>query len=877
MFDKCFDKLEGAAGKKLGKEDKAKLRRGYESLVMQEMKAGDKPAADAMQIAFNRMVADAEKAKALAEFRKDMNTVKLSNLMADIDQVAGNIGGNKLEAIDRIMMWHPDNKTAMRSIDKHSEAIYQSHSKELRFISDALGSRMAGIFQRGDKVEIFTKHLYGEKVTHGDYPDIGVDEMASLKKASELWANMAERSRVRANKAGADIGKLDSWAYPQKWDAYMVMQRCKKLNKAKPQDAYIAIMKPRLDRLKMVDEFDSPLDDESIDALLREAYLSITTEGANKQGQALTRRGGSVANRGSQERVMHFKSAADYLEVQGMFGNQQLLQILDGHMRGAASQIAMLERLGPSPASNLDKAIASITEDRARSQADTKGDAYRIKMIQSELKILSGTANTMQHLGRARVFQGIRNLQTVRLAGATIASLAGDPAQYRMQMILHAWDTNMPLQRRLGHVLQRQLQGSVDLTKAMVSGGYRDAVMNMGLASEAMNNALYRAGEDMATAGWTSVMPSLVMRASGLGHLTDARRDAMRVMTMGAVADKLKYGFNELGDIDTKLIKGAGITEFDWKIYQAAKLDTTLGKAVLTPDAVMAVEGFSSIEITRAAENLSAFMLAEDKLNVLEPGMRQQAEKLAVLHNGEIARGNIRDELTLNFMQFKSFPHAYMSNYLKRMQMFDGPMGKSAYMGGMLVMATIGGAMVNQIWNMLSGRDIESMDPRKNPFFIGRSLLRGGGLGFYGDFLQTEVNWQGQAGLQAMLGPATGQFLLMAGTVAMALRDAASAGFEASTGIDTIDSDQAEKKWSRQIDAHVRDVKGLMPTNLWYTRALTDRLIYNQIGETLRPGYAERMQDRAKKTFGAEYFWNPGDVSDIRAPEIGGEISGGAL
>lgn len=155
--------------------------------------------------------------------------------------------------------------------------------------------------------------------------------------------------------------------------------------------------------------------------------------------------------------------------------------------------------------------------------------------------------------------------------------------------------------------------------------------------------------------------------------------------------------------------------------------------------------------------------------------------------------------------------------------------------------------------------------------------MRGGGLGFYGDFLQTEVNWQGQAGLQAMLGPATGQSLLMAGTGAMALRDAASAGFEASTGIDAIDSDQAEKKWSRQIDAHVRDIKGLMPTNLWYTRALTDRLIYNQIGETLRPGYAERMQDRAKKTFGTEYFWNPGDVSDIRAPEIGGEISGGAL
>ena len=710
--------------------------------------------------------------------------------------------------------------------------------------------------------------------THGDYPDISVDEMASLKKASELWANMAERSRVRANKAGADIGKLDSWAYPQKWDAYMVMQRCKKLNKAKPQDAYIAIMKPRLDRLKMVDEFDSPLDDEAIDALLREAYLSITTEGANKQGQALARRGGSVANRGSQERVMHFKSAADYLEVQGMFGNQQLLQILDGHMRGAASQIAMLERLGPSPASNLDKAIASITEDRARSQADTKGDAYRIKMIQSELKILSGTANTMQHLGRARVFQGIRNLQTMRLAGATIASLAGDPAQYRMQMILHAWDTNMPLQRRIGHVLNMQLKGSVDLSRAMVSAGYRDAVMNMGLATEAMNNVLYRAGEDMATAGWTSVMPQLTMRASGLGFISNARREAMRVMTMGSVADKLKYSFADLGEIDTKLIKGSGITAFDWEIYQKATLDDRLGKPILTPDSVMAVEGYTDAAKTRAMENLTAFMLAEDKLNVLEPGMRQKAERLAVLHNGQIARGSIRDELALNLMQFKAFPHAYMSSYFKRMQMFDGPLGKSAYMGGMIVMSTIGGAAVSQIWNVLSGRDVESMDPTENPFFAGRALLRGGGLGFYGDYIKSDVNFMGKADVQSFfLGPAGDQIALFGGTGLRGIQSAAGITTSLMTG-DEKSMEDIERDWSRQIDAHVRDVKSMMPTNLWYTRALTDRMIYNQIGEALRPGYTERMQDRAQSLYGTEYFWNPGSVQDIRVPGIGGATGG---
>ena len=125
-----------------------------------------------------------------------------------------------------------------------------------------------------------------------------------------------------------------------------------------------------------------------------------------------------------------------------------------------------------------------------------------------------------------------------------------------------------------------------------------------------------------------------------------------------------------------------------------------------------------------------------------------------------------------------------------------------------------------------------------------------------------------------MMGPATGQVLLYMGTAAMGIRDTAAAAFEASTGLESFDEDASEKKWSRQIDAHVRDVKGLMPTNLWYTRALTDRLIYNQIGEALRPGYIERMQDRAKSMFGTEYFWNPASAGDIRAPEVGGAIGG---
>ncbi|KXA74403.1 hypothetical protein CBR67_02920 [Bordetella hinzii] len=79
----------------------------------------------------------------------------------------------------------------------------------------------------------------------------------------------------------------------------------------------------------------------------------------------------------------------------------------------------------------------------------------------------------------------------------------------------------------------------------------------------------------------------------------------------------------------------------------------------------------------------------------------------------------------------------------------------------------------------------------------------------------------------------------------------------------------AEGRDSDSGAAAIRLLKGKIPcANLWYTKAATDRLIFNQLQELASPGYLRRMERGARKEFGQEYFWRPDSAVPDRAPDL---------
>jgi hypothetical protein len=67
--------------------------------------------------------------------------------------------------------------------------------------------------------------------------------------------------------------------------------------------------------------------------------------------------------------------------------------------------------------------------------------------------------------------------------------------------------------------------------------------------------------------------------------------------------------------------------------------------------------------------------------------------------------------------------------------------------------------------------------------------------------------------------------------------------------------------------------KSLTPgLNLWYAKAVVNHLWMHYIQEALQPGYANRVEQRARKEFNQQYWWRPSEGTPQRGPNIGAAV-----
>jgi hypothetical protein len=67
--------------------------------------------------------------------------------------------------------------------------------------------------------------------------------------------------------------------------------------------------------------------------------------------------------------------------------------------------------------------------------------------------------------------------------------------------------------------------------------------------------------------------------------------------------------------------------------------------------------------------------------------------------------------------------------------------------------------------------------------------------------------------------------------------------------------------------------KGFVPGgNLWYTKAATDHLIFQNIQEMLSPGYLATMRAKSQKEYGQDWWWTPGQPAPDRPPDLSNAV-----
>lgn len=841
MRPECIAATERAIGRALN----ATEVKNIEARIMQAMRrlATDDPGKWGAMTKDERLIAAGERASAdlvqeanLKARRTELQITKTAQLL-DFARA----GDSQMAAFDRLgdrIAFNSASKSGVTSVEK--EAIAEGNRMIGKLVSDP---EFIGIMKSQEGVEAVTRELYGETTSN-----------PAAKRIADAFHAEAETARQRMNRGGGDIGHLESWAAPQHHSQMRVA--------AAGLEKWVRDILPRLDRTKYVDENGVLMTDVQMSDFLRHAFDSIATDGANKVAPGAFAGAGSRANRGSASRALHFQGADAFMEYQALYGDKPMADVLVGHLRGIAKDIALVESFGPNPDHTvrlvLDTAITDAKLANPAKLGKVDKAAQRVQNLYNEL---AGKQMPVASLRMAAMFDAMRShLVSSKLGSAFITSFSDEAT-----MAATAQANNL----RYLDVFHRELAtlnpaNPTEKRLAMRAGLALNVVLQdlNRYAADSMDfNHIGDGAMDRAIAGYSTVSKQAahaVMKLSGLPLITEARKRAFGTVMMDSLGS-LTRDFDSFAKLDPKdaaMLKAKGVDESHWAVWRLAEGEDWGGghDRVLTaesiyaiPDQKLAALGDPQTLREQAAKKLLAHVLEEVDMAVIEPGVRERSW----LINQQ--RGTLTGELVRSMMLFKTFPLAMLTRHWNRV--LNGEAGnKALYVAAIAGMSTVIGGMTTQINEMLMGRDpLDVTDPR----FAAKAFLKGGAMGILGDFLYSDTTSHGSSSpAEILAGPLTGTF---------AEFDRLTRGnlLEAAQGKDTHAGGEA-----------IRFFAGLTPgANLWYLKGALNHLFIHQIQEMASPGYLNRMESRAQREFGQHYWWGPGDTVPDRAPRL--EAMGG--
>ncbi|MDV7995643.1 hypothetical protein R5L05_18230 [Acinetobacter baumannii] len=741
---------------------------------------------------------------------------------------------SSMEVIDRMVAAHGD-MSGIQSIDSKARGIASIYRGELvDFYTNIKGG--LGIFTDQELVQKIVRERFGENT--GD---------ALAKKISDKMGDVFETMRDRFNRNGGDIGKLDNWGLPQ-------THNLEKIAKA-GKEAWVNKAESLIDTRQYVHENGDYYSQQEIRSLLEYTYDTLSSDGANKieVGRQATGGGTSkVTNRHGESRVLHFKDAESWLEYQSEFGGMQFVDLVEAHINGLSKDIAMVENLGSNPKTALKilmDAAAKKDWEKGIEENQTKSSRKRAQVMFDEFS--GGNSPQSQVLANLGLAYRSMNVASM-LGGTTIASLA-DQATIAKNASVH----NVSYRKAFGGLIEQ-------LNPANKAD--REFAHSLGLATEEMLGSIARWSDDGLTSTYgkseklariSSGVATQVMRVSFLNALTSASKVGFTKLLME------KYGrlsrskaWNDLDVQDRELLSNTGLDERAWQVFQLAEpVVDRKGNQLMSarsiyeiPDEKLTDFGDPKQVKDQVASQLQAHLLDEQGMAVIEAGLRERTWMTVG------AKGTITGEVFKGLMQFKSFSASFLMRQGSRTMAQEGLKGKAAYAIPLMVSMTLLGGLVVQLREILNGNDpqtiYDSNDPKKATSFFMRSLVAGGGLPVLGDILVAGTDTSGRDANSFVSGPLGSDFTALLGLTVGNLT-------QYNEGKDTNFGNEAFKF-----------VKGKIPAqNLWYTKAAINRMFFDEIQDTIAPGYREKALRKAERQQDRERFWGD-DVTDIRAPDF---------
>tara|TARA_R100001460_G_scaffold57179_1_gene96906 strand:- start:42 stop:2600 length:2559 start_codon:yes stop_codon:yes gene_type:complete len=681
--------------------------------------------------------------------------------------------------------------------------------------------------------------------------DPGSTKNQNAAEMAQAISSTHENLRKLFNQNGGSIPKLENW-FPQHHNQFKVRE----VN----QKEWIDYVMPILDRDRMINYKTGKIfeDDDLIDAL-KNVYNNIITNGVMKNITNDQVSGGraSLANTRLDHRFLHFKdfdSSKAYHQKFGLDANP--FEISLAHIDKMARDISFMQVMGPNP-NKFMRDIKDVLKNWAELQPNNKitkakNDVNKsIEYIDNLYSHLNGDANVPVNVYLSKFTAAFGDITSaVRLGGAAVVAIAGDMSTTRMA----AQFVGMPQVQ----TLKNQLRANFAFATSVKNNPMQDIALTSGHGAELFSqlaSGLNRVTSDaVESTEITRRIADFVLRVTGLSPWTQASRWAVgnEYSAMGArLANKSFKELNKINKNFVEYLKMHRISTKDWDVIRSTKLyDAGVdfpkwkGAKYLRHDDIAKRTDIDP----KYAQDL-AYKWSHSSQNIINDSVLTATATGATIL-GKRQAGTRMGVLARSILTFKQFPLTFHLRHIEKGWTRKSWPGKIKYLGPLFLSSTMAGVFSNELYNITRGKKIaidEQFDEWNDLSYWGEAILRGGGLGMFGDIM---------FGGRFSNDKVAGRIAELAGPQLSTLASIADLSIGNLLQI-------IQGKDSNFAAELTRFVKNNTPgANIWYARLILEKYLFEYLEDYADPKYKQKIRRkirRTKKEEDNDYWWEPGD------------------
>ncbi|AUR93059.1 hypothetical protein NVP1182O_17 [Vibrio phage 1.182.O._10N.286.46.E1] len=813
---KCSDAIKQATGKdyEINEIDEfIKQGERIKQKVMNDSSISDKTKGitDALDAASNDLVlaAKIEKRNAM------INKMRLDENIDFVQSRWDDYG----EGIQAILVGNERVKVGSRnSVDAEQKSLANAYRGGLAHdLEDAGLFKLVTSHQKDREI---ARALAGEKVADSE-----------AVKAAEVISKYQELARRDANKSGAWIKKQEGYITRQTHDVDAI-------SKSTYED-YIQFLRSKLDLERTLEGVD---DEEAFFKSIYKALASgVHMSNSPKEITTAFKGNSNLARRMSEGRLLHFKSADDFMDYNDLYGSGDLISGVLGGLESSANSTGLMRKLGTNPENMVD----TLYDNLARTMDDPK-DIVKLEktkgLTENYLAEVTGlTRLAGSHMG-AKWSSNMRAVQSMSKLGGALLSSISDTVTFAGEVRYQGGS----LLSGLGESMQAigKGRGTVEERKIMANLGVSMDSFLGDLASR------WQSGDPIA--GLAQKGMNSFFKWNGLTWWTDSMKRAAALGTSNRLYQQSDIAFNNLDAESKRIMKLYGIGEQEWGIVRQSKYIAEDGTGFLTPEMMRKLPDDDFVVMLQDKGLKPSKMRVELLRDEMESKLRNYVSDrtgYAQLESDARARaawtrgtkrGTVGGEGLRFIAQFKQYPTIFLQRTLGREikgkakgtandAFLDSPLYGVASLFAAL---TVGGYVAMTAKDMAKGRS--PRDPLAPKTWLA-AAVQGGGAGIYGDFLFGDMkNRFGGGAVSTFLGPTAGTADQVV-DIFQRLRDGDDTASTAFTAL----------------------LNNTPYMNLFYTRTALDYMILYDVRESLNPGYMRRMERRIMKENEQEFLLPP--------------------